>query len=54
MSKKVDFDFNIENYDYDDLLNLFKIPYNFDENDLKKSKLVVLKTHPDKSGLPSE
>jgi hypothetical protein len=44
-------DLNIENYELHDLLTLFKIPVNFTENDLKKAKKIVLKTHPDKSGL---
>jgi hypothetical protein len=44
-------DLNIENYELNDLLNLFKIDSNFDEEDLKQAKKIVLKTHPDKSGL---
>ena len=44
-------DLNIENYNLKDLLNLFKIPFNFDEQDLKRSKKIVLATHPDKSSL---
>jgi hypothetical protein len=44
-------DLNIENYDLNDILKLFKIPHNFDETDLKNAKKIVLKTHPDKSGL---
>jgi hypothetical protein len=44
-------DLNIENYELKDLLNLFKMPPNFTENDLKEAKKIVLKTHPDKSGL---
>lgn len=44
-------DLNINNYDLDDILNLFKMPKNFDEEDIKKAKKIVLKTHPDKSGL---
>jgi hypothetical protein len=44
-------DLNIENYNLEDILNLFKIPLNYDENDLKLSKKTVLATHPDKSGL---
>ena len=47
-------DLNIDNYDLNDILALFKIPYDFDENDLKAAKKIVLKTHPDKSGLGSE
>jgi len=44
-------DLNIENYDLDDILNLFKMPKNFVEEDVKAAKKIVLKTHPDKSGL---
>jgi len=49
-----DFDLNIDNYDLEDLLNLFHLNYEFDENDLKRAKTVALKTHPDKSGLNKE
>ena len=45
------FDLNINNYSLEDLLGLFKLDYNFDENDLKMAKKIALKTHPDKSGL---
>ena len=44
-------DLNIENYDLNDILNLFKMPKNFVEDDVKAAKKIVLKTHPDKSGL---
>ena len=47
-------DLDINNYNLEDILNLFKLPVNFNEIDLKKAKQVVLKTHPDKSGLSSE
>ena len=47
----MDVDLNIENYNLDDLLNLFKLKYEFTEKDLKNVKKQVLKTHPDKSGL---
>ena len=47
-------DLDINNYELRDILNLFSIPANFDEKDLKKAKQIVLKTHPDKSKLPSE
>ena len=49
-----DFDLNIDNYDLEDLLNLFHLNYEFDENDMKRAKTVALKTHPDKSGLKKE
>lgn len=44
-------DLNIENYDLDDIFKLFKIPKNFTEEDMRSAKKIVLKTHPDKSGL---
>jgi hypothetical protein len=47
-------DLNIENYNLDDILRLFKMPKNFVEEDVKAAKKIVLKTHPDKSGLPPE
>ena len=52
MSKSKDLD--IDNYDLNDILALFKIQANFDEDDLRAAKKIVLKTHPDKSGLASE
>ena len=42
---------NIQNYNLNDLLNLFKLKNNFTEEDLKNAKKIVLKTHPDKSKL---
>jgi hypothetical protein len=47
-------DLNIDNYDLNDILALFKITPDFNEDDLKAAKKIVLKTHPDKSGLASE
>ena len=44
-------DLNIDNYSLQDILNLFEIDYNFDEYGLKTAKQIVLKSHPDKSGL---
>lgn len=44
-------DLDINNYDLNDILNLFQLNYNFTEEDLKKAKLITLKTHPDKSSL---
>ena len=44
-------DLDINNYSLDDLLNLFKVDYNFTESDLKIAKRLSLQTHPDKSGL---
>ena len=47
-------DLDIDNYNLDDILKLFKLEYNFTEQDLKKAQRQALKTHPDKSNLPSE
>ncbi len=49
-----DIDLNIDNYSLDDLLQLFKLPLDFNEEDLKRAKRVVLMTHPDKSNLKKE
>ena len=47
-------DLDIKNYKLEDITNLFKIPIVFDEAELRKAKLIVLQTHPDKSKLPKE
>jgi hypothetical protein len=47
-------DLDIDNYNFNDILRLFKLPQDFDELGLKRAKQVVLKTHPDKSKLPSK
>jgi len=47
-------DLNIDNYDLKDILHLFKIKKDFDENDLKNAKKIVLNSHPDKSRLGPE
>ena len=44
-------DLNIENYDLNDLLTLFKLEFAFTADDLKVVKKMVMQTHPDKSGL---
>ena len=44
-------DLDINNYDLKDILNLFKVSYDLNEDDMKKAKRVVLMTHPDKSRL---
>jgi hypothetical protein len=56
MSSKIpgieDLDLNIDNYELMDIFRLFNIDkYNFDVNDMKSSKKIVLMTHPDKSKL---
>jgi len=47
-------DLNIDNYNLPDILSLFNVPTLFNAEDLKRAKLAVLKTHPDKSQLPKE
>ena len=47
-------DLDINNYNLDYLLALFRIPINFTREQLKDVKKVVLMTHPDKSGQPKE
>ena len=47
-------DLDIENYELEDILNLFKLQYNFVEADLKRAYRIALKLHPDKSGLDAE
>lgn len=47
----MDIDLNIENYDLNDLLELFKLDFDFEADDLKRVKKTVMQTHPDKSGL---
>ena len=49
-----DFDLDIDNYDLEDILNLFHLDYKFDKKSMKKAKAMALKTHPDKSGLDNE
>ena len=49
-----DFDLNIDNYDLEDILNLFHLDYKFEKEKMKKAKMMALKTHPDKSGLPKD
>lgn len=44
-------DLNIDNYEYQDILDLFGLNKNFTERDIKNVKRKVLQTHPDKSGL---
>lgn len=46
-----DVDLNINNYNLDDLLNLFNLDHNFTHTDLKSAKKIVIKTHPDRSKL---
>jgi len=48
------FDLDINNYSLNDLLNLFHLPYNFTKEELRISKKIVLRIHPDKCDLPKE
>lgn len=54
ISKNIDLDLDINNYELADILNLFKIPVMFNELHLKQAKVTVLHMHPDKSNLPKE
>jgi len=47
-------DLDINNYNLEEILQLFKLPINFDETQLKQAKQIVLKVHPDKSGLDAQ
>ena len=47
-------DLDINNYDLDDLLKLFNLNYNFTGEDLKRTRIKVLMTHPDKTGLENK
>lgn len=47
-------DLNIENYNLPDILDLFNLPTLFNDQDLKRAKTMVLKTHPDKSNLSKD
>ncbi len=44
-------DLNIQNYTFDDILNLFHLSMPILYDDLKIARKIVLKTHPDKSNL---
>lgn len=50
----MDVDLNIDNYNLNDLLTLFKLPYNFTSQQVKEAKKIVLKMHPDKSKLSKD
>ena len=47
-------DLDIQNYELEDILNLFKLSYEFTDVDLKNAYRISLRTHPDKSGLDPE
>jgi len=46
-------DLDIDNYTLEEILQLFDIPADFGEDDLREAKKKVLMSHPDKSGLDS-
>ena len=50
----LDLDLDIRNYELRDILNLFKLPSVFTEAHMREAKLMVMRTHPDKSGLDKE
>jgi len=49
-----DFDLDIDNYQLEDILNLFHLDYKFDDASMKRAKVMALRTHPDKSKLDME
>lgn len=48
------YNLNIKMYSFKEILDLFKLSYDFDVDQLKQAKMVVLKMHPDKSRLPPD
>jgi hypothetical protein len=51
MQNMENIDLDINNYDYQDILDLFKLNHDFNKNQLKTAKQTVLSLHPDKSKL---
>jgi len=49
-----DLDLELDNYEYNDITNLFNIPALYSIEDLKRAKQIVAQTHPDKSGLDAK
>jgi hypothetical protein len=49
-----DLDLDINNYDLDDVLNLFHLNHEFSYKDLKGAMKIMHKVHPDKSGLDTK
>jgi hypothetical protein len=45
---------NIKMYSFKEILELFKLSYEFDIDQLKQAKMMVLRMHPDKSRLPPD
>jgi hypothetical protein len=54
MDPNLDLDLDIRNYELRDILNLFKLPSVFTELHMREAKLMVMRTHPDKSGLDKQ
>lgn len=54
MDHNLDLDLDIRNYELRDILNLFKLPSVFTESHMREAKLMVMRTHPDKSGLDKQ
>jgi hypothetical protein len=50
----LDLDLDIRNYELRDILNLFKLPSAFTDEHMRQAKTMVMRTHPDKSGLDKE
>ena len=42
-------DLDINNYELDDILKLFKVSHDLSHDDMKRAKKIVLMSHPDKS-----
>jgi hypothetical protein len=51
MSNIKSYNLDIHVYKFNEILDIFGLSYNLTLDDLKRAKLIVLKTHPDKSGL---
>lgn len=51
MQMDIQLDLNIDNYDLNDLMNLFGMSFPLNKDDFKKAYKRTLMTHPDKSGL---
>ena len=49
-----DLDLDINNYNYNEILELLNSNNNFNEHDLKESKKLILKLHPDKCNIKKE
>ncbi len=47
-------DLNLDNYDLDDILNLFKVDISLTDKALREARNTALLTHPDRSRLPKE